>query len=534
MVIRNTRSKLVYLLVTALFLSILLLTTGAFSSNQYAFATAVFDGKLIIPTTGSVTQLFLDTTFPDAHGSYYDQNDQLQKTHTEFHSGVDISSGPTDCTKSESPVYAAAAGTVIFADYDRQGFGWSVRISHGLSSNGKYIFTLYGHMGTSDIKNKPGASCLKVSQGQQVTAGQLIGYQGSSGKSTGVHLHWSVLANPSKDDWKGSIWASPDFYTCMALTQGDPSPVSSVSAGENICASVVTKIPVGVYHPAGVGVNPITNRIYVANRYVNDQGYFIGPGTVSVIDGVTDVVTTDVPVGGTPHSVAVNPVTNRVYVTDNMTNSVFVIDGGTNAIVTPISVGQNPIGIDVNPITNLIYVANRFSNTVTIIDGTTNAVLNTIPLGNLPTDVAVNPVTNRVYVTNDGVAEISVLDGSTGNTVTPIPVRGSSVRVNPSINRIYVGSGNSVVLIDGTTNSIIKTVSTGVFTDIQIGVNNNTNRVYATMFHTNSVAMIDGSTGAITQIITGQSGPFGVGANYTTDRVYVANYFGKSVTVIQD
>src|SRR5690242_5986235 len=79
-------------------------------------------GNVAVPTTGSITQYFLSTTRPDASGNYYDQNDQLQKTNKKFHSGVDISNGATNCTQKLSPVYAAAGGTVIFADYDTSGF----------------------------------------------------------------------------------------------------------------------------------------------------------------------------------------------------------------------------------------------------------------------------------------------------------------------------------------------------------------------------------------------------------------------------
>lgn len=204
---------------------------------------AFASGSVDIPTAGSVTQPFLSTVAPDLSGSYYDKNDSLQSTTTSFHDGVDIQQTyGSDCTQNVSPIYAAAAGTVIYADYDTSGFGWSVRIDHGTSasSNGKYVFTLYGHMGTADVGGNPGTSCIVVSQNQTVTKGQLIGYQGTSGNSTGVHLHWSVLANPSVDSFSdsGTHWASPDFYTCVPLTVSlntNPSPTANVVVGENYC-----------------------------------------------------------------------------------------------------------------------------------------------------------------------------------------------------------------------------------------------------------------------------------------------------------
>ncbi len=89
-----------------------------------------------------------------------------------YHSGVDIgaSYGAT--------IVAADGGTVITAG-SVSGYGNCVVINHG---NG--ITTLYGHM-----------SSIAVSAGQKVSKGQTIGYVGSTGNSTGPHLHWEVTVN---------------------------------------------------------------------------------------------------------------------------------------------------------------------------------------------------------------------------------------------------------------------------------------------------------------------------------------------------
>ena len=80
--------------------------------------------------------------------------------------------------------------------------------------------------------------------------------------------------------------------------------------------------------------------------------------------------------------------------------SVTVIDGATHATAT-VAAGTCAYSVAVNLVTNKIYVANYSGASVTVIDGATNAT-STVPVGTNPVSVAVNPVTNRIYVANEG------------------------------------------------------------------------------------------------------------------------------------
>ena len=86
-----------------------------------------------------------------------------------FHSGVDIS-----CRYGE-PVLATADGIVSYADF-YNGYGRMIEIDHGGG-----VATRYGHL-----------SGFAVTDGQTVRKGQVIGYVGLSGRSTGPHLHYEV------------------------------------------------------------------------------------------------------------------------------------------------------------------------------------------------------------------------------------------------------------------------------------------------------------------------------------------------------
>src|SRR5207302_4902920 len=83
-------------------------------------------------------------------------------------------------------------------------------------------------------------------------------------------------------------------------------------------------------------------------------------------------VTAGVAAGSFPISVAVNPVTNNIYVANQNSNNVTVIDGATNATTT-VARGGARGAVAVNPVMNTFYVANQNGNSVTVFDVATNA-----------------------------------------------------------------------------------------------------------------------------------------------------------------
>jgi len=103
------------------------------------------------------------------------RTDPIYKT-GEFHSGLDF----TASTGTE--IYATGDGVVKVADANAQGYGNHVVINHGFGYE-----TLYGHM-----------SRMAVRIGQKVKRGELIGYVGSTGRSTGPHVHYEVIKNGEK------------------------------------------------------------------------------------------------------------------------------------------------------------------------------------------------------------------------------------------------------------------------------------------------------------------------------------------------
>ncbi|HMP93855.1 MAG TPA: M23 family metallopeptidase, partial [Phnomibacter sp.] len=120
-----------------------------------------------------------------------------------LHTGLDFTA------PSGTPIYATADGTVKEANFNDGGYGNHVVINHGFGYE-----SLYGHM----VR-------IKARAGQRVKRGEVIGWVGNTGKSTGPHLHYEVIKNGTKVD--------PIYYFYNDLTPEQYNRLLQLAATRN-------------------------------------------------------------------------------------------------------------------------------------------------------------------------------------------------------------------------------------------------------------------------------------------------------------
>lgn len=146
-------------------------SSSSSSSSQSSGSTSSGSSSTSSSSSSSSTGFIWPTTSTYV-SCYYGYRVAPTAGASTYHQGIDIAGSYGD------PIYAAASGTVTQAGYN-SGCGNYVTISHG---NG--LYTVYMH-----------CSKLYVSSGQSVSQGQTIAAEGSTGISTGPHLHFSVIVN---------------------------------------------------------------------------------------------------------------------------------------------------------------------------------------------------------------------------------------------------------------------------------------------------------------------------------------------------
>lgn len=127
--------------------------------------------------------------------------------HTKMHQGIDLAA------PLGTPIYATADGVISEAGWNSGGYGNLIKVSHG-----KGIETRYAHL-----------SSVAVRSGQRVRRGELIGRMGSTGRSTGSHLHYEVriegrAVNPIP------FMRSTDYLVAMR-SRANSAPMDAVAMG---------------------------------------------------------------------------------------------------------------------------------------------------------------------------------------------------------------------------------------------------------------------------------------------------------------
>lgn len=239
-----------------------------------------------------------------------------------------------------------------------------------------------------------------------------------------------------------------------------------------------------------IAANRVTNRVYVS-----------AVSGISVIDGATDSVTF-MQGSGQPSEggqLAVNSVTNRIYaITGAITGSdnVRVINGANEALVTNIPIPGTVRDIAVNTVTNRVYVAMVASqDAVLVIDGVTNTIIQTIVLNGSPAALAVDGTTNRIYVlsavSSEDVDTLQIINGASGTIAGNVNVTGAALAVKNTAGRVFVSQSQTgtVAEINGTPGLFTGTQTVGA-RPLGIGVDATTGLVYVANSGSDTISVL--------------------------------------------
>lgn len=255
---------------------------------------------------------------------------------------------------------------------------------------------------------------------------------------------------------------------------------------------------------------------------------------VAPVSRYAHAASVDIPVGALPSGIAVNARTGLVYVANEGDGTLSVIAAASNRVVGGVSLidtlalggSASPMGVAVDEGTNTIYVAETGAAKVALVDGATGTVRTTAAVAPGPWGVAVNPQTHQVYVTSLA-GSVSVLDGASGAVTSVIDdarlQRPAGIAVNARTNQVYVANlaGDSVAVIDGTSNAVTGAIPVGS-RPTAVAVDPSGGLVYAANFGGATLSVLDPATNSVVMTRSVGVGPLAVAVDPVPGVVYVA------------
>jgi len=278
---------------------------------------------------------------------------------------------------------------------------------------------------------------------------------------------------------------------------------------------VLTRTPVG-REPLSIALNPDTNRIYVTNS---------GSGSVSVIEGNTDRVVATVPVGDLPYTIAVNRLANKVYVSRTFSDVTVIIDGKTN-LPTTVKAGVGD-AVAAESLDQSTYLTSFESLQVTAFDGANDRV-SKIETPNHMWAMASSPATRKVYAVSVGNSNVTVIDGNSHATrVVNTGNLPCAVTVDSSSGKAFVANfaSNDVTVIDGASDSVVGTVSVGPKPQA-IAADSTNHKVYVVSTHENTATVLDGINNSVLGTVRTEKAPFAIAVNSKTHVAVVLSLDG--------
>ncbi len=157
-------------------------TTSLFTRDEAATSSSLWgEGKCALVTGGLTGTGSYEWPTSEHYISGFEYSPETN------HWGIDIG-GDTG-----NPIYATDSGVVVYSGWSSLGYGNVIAIDHGQNADGTTVQSVYAHM-----------SSLAVGCGTSVYQGAIIGYMGSTGNSSGPHLHFELII--------GSFKANPHVY----------------------------------------------------------------------------------------------------------------------------------------------------------------------------------------------------------------------------------------------------------------------------------------------------------------------------------
>ena len=244
------------------------------------------------------------------------------------------------------------------------------------------------------------------------------------------------------------------------------------------------------------------------------------------------------PFSGEVNAVTVTPDGSKLYVADNLHNTVSVIETSTRQVIAVLDVPTGPRFLAATPDGNKVLVSsfgtrNLNGNLVTIIDTASDTVVTSLTVEAKPFAIAITPNSSKAFVVNSAGNSVSVIDLSNNSVSKTIDAGDGFVSLEPVA--IVISSdgaqafvanrgSNDVAIINTQTENVARTEAVGA-TPTGLALLPDDSRLYVSNRDDDTISVLNTSTGALVATLPVSAGPMALVASMDGERVYVAHGF---------
>jgi DNA-binding beta-propeller fold protein YncE len=330
----------------------------------------------------------------------------------------------------------------------------------------------------------------------------------------------SIVATDTYSVQSVGLPSAPDLVAIDALSDRGFASMPAAGLVAEISSSGDTLLisPAGI--PGDLIVNPMTNRCYVCNPVTNN---------ISVLEAANYTGQT-ISAGYGPGQMLLNLETHEVYTPNWFSDDVTVVDGYTNA-TSSIPTAHRPNALKIDFVTDDLYVVCPYDDRITLKrSGSPDTVL--VPIGRYAHGLGLNPNTGKAYVSNRFSRDLTVFDMETlDTTLVRMGAYPCFVGINMETNRIYVPNRTSwtLTVVDGA-------LLTTDFARIgpgptQVHVDPVRNKAIGVDTNQRTLSVIDGITLERVVVPVGTT-PRSMSMNLNTGKYYVSSGVDGEVTVV--
>lgn len=289
-----------------------------------------------------------------------------------------------------------------------------------------------------------------------------------------------------------------------------------------------------------VGSFPLQHALMVAYDSSDNRAYCtFHDDSLLVVDGVSHARIKSMPMDGATVPVW-DPVSDRVYVSCQSSNSVAVVDCATDSLLTNIPVGAAPIEMYINTTRHKLYVLNYDAGTASIVDLATNQVIKTVDVGGNTSTGYYCRVADKFYG-GGAFRQCIVIGGQSDSVVADITLPGNvgviSATGNEDAGLVYLGTSSGsddyVATVLTQSDSILATTIIGL-EPFGLACSGRSGFLYCASAITDEVRVLAGDGGQILNTLQVGDYPYVFAVVPRHDRVYLGHLNGTYVYVIRD